>query len=252
MVKKCNLKHTQENSQKNWLIPPERILSSLPGAFIWKDKNLLYQAANLNIATNFGFKSIEEMVGLTSYDIRCAAVEYAHQFLKNDREVIRDGKNLQTIDVHEFSDNKIKMFFGERTPLLDKSGKISGVLYQAIEVYPKTLLELTTQLGKLNEKIHPENNLGKGYRFLIKESVDEFSVRELEVLFYLLRGKTAKEMAKILGISFRTVEFHVNSIKNKMQCNTKNAVIEKAINSGLINLIPSSIFQKSLSCHHLI
>lgn len=42
--------------------------------------------------------------------------------------------------------------------------------------------------------------------------------REYECVNYLIRGKTAEEMAIILNISKRTVETHVKNIKRKMNC----------------------------------
>lgn len=42
--------------------------------------------------------------------------------------------------------------------------------------------------------------------------------REYECVNYLIRGKTAEEIAIILNISRRTVETHVQNIKRKMNC----------------------------------
>lgn len=42
--------------------------------------------------------------------------------------------------------------------------------------------------------------------------------REHECVTYLIRGKTAEEIAIILNISKRTVETHVQNIKRKMNC----------------------------------
>lgn len=226
-------------------VPSEAILNKLPGAFIWKDINLLYQAANINITKNFGFKSIEHMMGLTSYDIACPAVEYADQFLKNDREVIQSQKNLQTLDIHQFADGKIKIFLGERAPLFNDDNEVCGVLYQAIEVYQSTLLQIGMILGKRNQEFYEKKDHKKGYRFLIKKELPLLSEREFEILFYFLRGKTAKQTAKLTNISHRTVEFHINSIKCKMLCHTKNQIIERSVEMGLMNVIPISIFHNN-------
>ena len=44
------------------------------------------------------------------------------------------------------------------------------------------------------------------------------TVREYECVDYLIRGKTAEEIAIILNISRRTAETHVQNIKRKMNC----------------------------------
>ena len=57
----------------------------------------------------------------------------------------------------------------------------------------------------------------------------QLSKRQCEVLFYLVRGKTAKSIGKKLNISQRTVEQHLENIKIKMNVYSKAALIEKMI-----------------------
>lgn len=56
------------------------------------------------------------------------------------------------------------------------------------------------------------------------------SEREIDCLFHTLLGKTAKLTGVELGISRRTVEEHIASIKNKINVNSKAALFEKVIN----------------------
>ena len=66
------------------------------------------------------------------------------------------------------------------------------------------------------------------------------SKRQMECLFFLLRGKTHKEIGGILGLSQRTVDSYIDEIKFKMNCFTQAQLIEKSIGEGLFNLIPES------------
>ena len=59
------------------------------------------------------------------------------------------------------------------------------------------------------------------------ESNENLSCRELEVLEYLLKGFTAGETANQLFLSKRTVESHIENIKNKLNCFSKIELIEK-------------------------
>lgn len=52
------------------------------------------------------------------------------------------------------------------------------------------------------------------------------SPRERDCLTLYRQGYTAKESAKILEISFRTVEDHFESIKNKLDCSTKRDLLK--------------------------
>lgn len=51
------------------------------------------------------------------------------------------------------------------------------------------------------------------------------SVKQRECSILLLRGKTAKEIAEILGLSARTVEYYLNTLKVKFGCKNKAALI---------------------------
>ncbi len=50
---------------------------------------------------------------------------------------------------------------------------------------------------------------------------DLLTPREMECGSWLLCGKTAKETASILGLSRRTIEDHLSSMKKKLGCNNK-------------------------------
>ena len=51
------------------------------------------------------------------------------------------------------------------------------------------------------------------------------SKREVECLHYLIKGKAAKEIARELEISPRTVELHISHIKEKIKCSTSLELI---------------------------
>ncbi len=56
---------------------------------------------------------------------------------------------------------------------------------------------------------------------------DEFSPREREVIQRLLEGKSNKEIALVLGISARTVEFHLKNVYRKLKVGSRTeAVLE--------------------------
>ncbi len=55
-------------------------------------------------------------------------------------------------------------------------------------------------------------------------------------LFYLVRGKTLKEIAALMGLSIRTVESYIEEIKNKFNCHSKSALIEKAHHLGYLHI----------------
>ena len=61
-----------------------------------------------------------------------------------------------------------------------------------------------------------------------------FSPREHEVLTLAADGLTNKEIAYRLGISERTVQFHINSIFNKTATNSRTEAVALALRNGWI------------------
>ena len=62
------------------------------------------------------------------------------------------------------------------------------------------------------------------------------SARELDCLKWTAAGKTAWEASVILGISERTVRFHLNAAREKLQCATTTQAVAKAIVNQLIDM----------------
>jgi DNA-binding CsgD family transcriptional regulator len=63
---------------------------------------------------------------------------------------------------------------------------------------------------------------------------DELSKREKEVLTWVARGKTAWEVATILHLSRRTVEWYINQARIRLNAATVVQAVVMAIQSGQI------------------
>lgn len=59
-----------------------------------------------------------------------------------------------------------------------------------------------------------------------------FSNREKECLFWVSEGKTSWEIAQILGITERTVNFHLNNAIRKSGCKNRYQTVAKSIITG--------------------
>jgi DNA-binding NarL/FixJ family response regulator len=62
------------------------------------------------------------------------------------------------------------------------------------------------------------------------------TAREHAVLEHLARGLGNKQIAAALGISERTVKFHVSSIFTKLGATTRTEAVSRAVQAGLITL----------------
>ena len=68
-------------------------------------------------------------------------------------------------------------------------------------------------------------------------TVPRLSNREMEVLLWLKRGKSSWEIAVILNITERTVNFHVKNIMTKLNAVSRTQAVALAIEKGLIGHI---------------
>ncbi len=64
--------------------------------------------------------------------------------------------------------------------------------------------------------------------------------REREVLEWMKEGKTNWEIGRILGISERTVRFHVGNILMKLQALSRAHAVALALEQGMIASLPPS------------
>lgn len=73
--------------------------------------------------------------------------------------------------------------------------------------------------------------------------VKELSSREVTILNWMKNGKTNWEIGKILGVSERTVRFHIESIFSKLQVTSRSQAVATAIEHGLPALhgLPSAV-----------
>ena len=67
-----------------------------------------------------------------------------------------------------------------------------------------------------------------------QEDFVTLSDREREVLQCVARGLSSKQSAQQLGIAPRTVERHVENLRNKLNARNKPHLVAKAISGGHI------------------
>lgn len=209
--------------------------------YILAYKNLNHELLHCNtkLLKYTGHKNINNIVGKTDYDLIWENFADIYHKQENDAK-----SNQVYIALHPGidTDGRNFVFFNRKYPWKDEHNNIIGIICQSIEIGNPSLIELgsilkQTSLTKL-EKIH---YIGS------KDCSLQLTTREHECLFYILRGKTAKCISRFLGISPRTVEAHIDNIKLKLSCKTKSELIIKAIDAGLMQAIPNSLFNHNLA-----
>ena len=69
-----------------------------------------------------------------------------------------------------------------------------------------------------------------------KDLLKKISPRQREILQLLAEGRSAKEIASILNISTRTVEFHKYRMMEQLNIKTSAELVQYAIKHGIISL----------------
>jgi DNA-binding response OmpR family regulator len=62
----------------------------------------------------------------------------------------------------------------------------------------------------------------------------ELNDREVEVLTWVARGKTSVEIAQIVGLAKRTIDFHIDNARAKLSAATRTEAVIKATTGKLI------------------
>lgn len=79
-----------------------------------------------------------------------------------------------------------------------------------------------------------ETRLAKSARLRSPTPRIPLSEREVELLAWSARGKTSAEIATIVGLSKRTVDFHIDNARQKLGVATRIEAVVKASSAGII------------------
>lgn len=76
-------------------------------------------------------------------------------------------------------------------------------------------IDLQTYLTKIQSR----------FKRLNPHNASTFSAQQLKCIEFLMHGKTASDMADKLNVSVRTIEMHLNLIREKIKCRKKSDII---------------------------
>lgn len=220
----------------------ENIIANIPGSLWLKDLDFRYAECNQDSLDLFGIPAKDLILEKDDFDMPWA--DHAAQLRVNDQQVIKTKKSYAFIQAARKWDGKEFLVVSHKSPFYDSNGNMIGVmgfdsLFQTPKITQavKKLHFTDTDLLSLPRSLNPQYVLCDDF------SIFNLTEREGHCLFYLVRGKTAKEISEKLYISRRTVEQYIDSIKVKFNCKKKSDLIEKAIQIGFVNILPRAFLQ---------
>jgi len=225
-----------------------QLLGQLPGMIVVMDKQSRFLYSNKYTANMFGFDKESNMLGNDAHSMKCPAVECADEFIHQDQLVMQHDHELTILDIHEYADGKVKILLTKKSPYKNTAQEIIGSICQCTEVQSAGFAKICSVLAKSDKKLRSTNN-DKERSYLVGIFPQEkcLSSRELDCMFYILRGKSAKEIGKILEISHRTVDSYIENIKNKLGQYNRSALVDYGLSEGYLNYIPTTILNKNIT-----
>ena len=196
------------------MIDANLILDNIKQCVYIKDREGIYIYANAAFAAAAGMEAID-ILGKSDYDLTWH--NQADYFRDDDANVL-SGANLINVERFQTRKGGLKKIILSLQPYY-LCEELVGVLGNFFDCESHLLLE--------TKGIFDNNKL-----FL--EFVPEWlSAAEIRICFYLLHGFSASRISGKTGTAVSTVRYHIENIKTKMQCDSKNEIAETAIRTGV-------------------
>ncbi|SRR5579883_702988 len=177
-------------------------LIEFPCHIFHKDKKGIFRECNDYLAKDAGFTKGSDLIGLTDFDLSWK--NEAPVMRLHDQCVLTERKSLAVVEKGLVNEGTIKVS-SYKMPLCC-NGKIIGIFGIGFVYHRKDSL-----VGAIN-----------------------LTQRQMDCLYYLTTGMTAKEIAQRLTLSKRTVEDYIHTLKCKLKCNNKSELIQKALSYDFI------------------
>lgn len=202
----------------------------------WKNEHSVYQGLDSKGTAIAGCKVLGEI------DHELPWSELADDLIVADTTA-RNGELVETLELTKMATGVKVPLYSRKMPLIDRAGKSHGVVGLSTQIIYTEFIEIVHLLN-----LSLPRNSNHPVHFFIKSSAHAYlTPKESECLFFLLRGKSAKEIAYFLNLSPRTVETHIVHIKNKCNIRTKEDLFDLAIKYSLISVIPKSLINIKLA-----
>ncbi|WP_419418551.1 helix-turn-helix transcriptional regulator [Legionella sp. D16C41] len=171
-----------------------------------------------------GFNSSEHAIGKTIFDVSMGS---AKQLLDNCESTLKQ-ESIKIFD--EFNtrlDGKFLQFLSFKFPCYNSTYQLHGTLGISIVLGEHSLANAITQLTAIG--LLPKNNSEDTQNLKLNLGNVLLTPREQECLEYTVKGFTAKQIAKKLSISPRTIEDYINQVKLKLNTCSKREMIQKVL-----------------------
>jgi DNA-binding CsgD family transcriptional regulator len=192
-----------------------------------KDLSGKFLFVSENFAAAAGADSPFQMIGHTDFDMVWR--KYGELYKQGDIEVLSGKLSLNRREIINIAQepNVIHHIVSTKTALRDNQNRIIGIIASTFDMTNYQILENPGQF----------DHAGKKFVFNGDLAGLSLSKKQMTILEYIVMGYSAADIAQLLNRSKRTIEGHIEHLKNKLQCNSKAEITRWAFTSGLSHSI---------------
>lgn len=204
----------------------ESNLNQMEGAVAYKTADHEIIHCNKKYLECAGYKNVKKITGKTDCDL--VWQQYSDIYHQQENDILK-GKTYAALYPGKRADESNTIYLSKKYPWVNEDGFVIGIISYGLE------LQSTSADLKF---LFDQSIISPGTGFPIQDSIDfsqsienpyKLTNRQLDCLFYLVKGMTIKEIAKTLDLSPKTVEHYLDAIKIKLGCNSRSTLITKAL-----------------------
>ena len=177
-----------------------------------------YLECNAIQAKRLGLANKADVIGQSLNNFDFLNAQEVEDIKLNNYAIKKTKKPKVIIEKFTFIEKVSQSMLSHKMPFYDKLGKVIGVFGLSIN--------LNDNQSLFSDLSNPVKN-NSAFSFNLPSRQVKVSPRERECLYYLMRGETAKEIARRLNLSPRTIEFYIENMKKKFSCSNRIELIAK-------------------------
>jgi len=191
-------------------------------------------ALSSHYANRLGFRNPIDALGVTPFDIMRPIVEIAPNLIAQDRAALTEQKSKTYLALVMHSSSEIKPRITVRQPVDSYIVSNHKTLHSGLfaEHFYKSIQQIDRRFYR-----------GMQASYQVIATYDGLTLRETQVMYYLLLGMNSAQISEKLRLSQRTVQHYIENIKDKMGCTTTSQLIELATYLGFNTFIPESLLK---------